>query len=307
MSVRRTAFGLRFAVLVFCASSAYAQGMMSSASLKVRKVHVRGTTLAYIDEGRGAAVVFLHGFMHDYRAWSAQWPQISQKFRVIAYSMRHRWPNPHHGDGSDANPVEDEADLVALLQALKLRRVHLIGHSGGANLALHFARHHPEMVISLVLGEPGPNSLVAQNPALQPLMTPAMLAETRRAYESGQNEPALAILVRAIVGERPVSLPPVVHQMAMDNIWMLTHLWAGKNPDPEPPLTCKDAGTIPVPALLLEGENTIQPFKIMIQELRKCMAHPQYVVLPGATHGLELENPADFNRIVLEFLAGNSR
>ncbi len=52
----------------------------------------------------------------------------------------------------------------------------------------------------------------------------------------------------------------------------------------------------------VEGANTLRLFQIAVEEFRKCMPRSELEILPGATHALELENPAGFDEIVLRFL-----
>jgi len=71
-------------------------------------------------------------------------------------------------------------------------------------------------------------------------------------------------------------------------------------------VTCEDLKKINVPVLLITGEHTANLFRTIITELDKCLVNKEKAVLPGATHGLEIENPVDFNRIVLEFINKHS-
>lgn len=273
---------------------------------RAQEVRVNGVELAYVEQGSGEPVVLLHGFLHDYRVWSEQWPELSKRFRVIAYSRRYRWPNRLTGDGSDVSQSTDEADLVEFIRTLKLGRVHLVGHSAGGRLALRVARDHPELVRSLVLGEAGTGELVARDPEAKPLFTPALVEQIRQAYEGGDKEAALNLLTEAIVGEKRSAerLPAFARNMAMDNIWQMERLWA--RGDPEPGLTCEDFRRIKAPTLLIEGEHTLRLFHLMTRELHKCMPGSEHASLPQATHGLELENPAGFNEMVLKFLTRHS-
>src|SRR5262245_58050162 len=71
------------------------------AEAQVKTIAVGGTELAYLDKGRGPAVVMVHGTISDYRWWQAQLDEFSQQYRVVAYSLRHHHPNVSTGDRSD--------------------------------------------------------------------------------------------------------------------------------------------------------------------------------------------------------------
>jgi pimeloyl-ACP methyl ester carboxylesterase len=99
-------------------------------------IWLNNTTLTYIDQGHGAPVVLVHGSgPTDLRTWERQIEPFAVHFRVIAYSQRCHYPNPPAGDHADSASTRTHArDLVALITALRLGRVHLIGFSFGADI-----------------------------------------------------------------------------------------------------------------------------------------------------------------------------
>src|SRR5262245_4390736 len=94
---------------------------------QVKTIAAGGTELAYLDMGRGPPVVMVHGTISDYRWWQAQMDDFSQRHRVVAYSLRHHYPNVSMGDRSDYLPRTHAADLAGLIKALNLAQAHLIG------------------------------------------------------------------------------------------------------------------------------------------------------------------------------------
>jgi non-heme chloroperoxidase len=271
-----------------------------------KRILVNGIDLAYVEEGRGEPVVLIHGFLFDYRVWCAQVPDLSKHYRVIAYSKRYRWPNTLTGDGSDVSKSVDEADLVALIRRLKLGRVHLVGHSAGAGVALQFAYDHPELVRTLVLGEPGPQAVAVNTAEAKLPFTPELIGEIRRSYERGDNEGALRLVAEAVTGEKGARerITPCAWSIALDNIWELKDLWTPRLQ--ETPLTCAQARRIKLPILLLGGDRSPRILQLVLDGLEKCLPTSERAVLPESSHGLEVENPAGFNKIVLEFLARHS-
>ena len=98
---------------------------------------VNGFRMRYEDQGRGPAVVFLHGFTLDSRMWDGQ-ARFFKHYRVIAPDMRLH--------GRSAAPEESAFDLAeaaddvrALLDHLKIPRAHLVGLSMGGGYALETA------------------------------------------------------------------------------------------------------------------------------------------------------------------------
>lgn len=112
---------------------------------------VGGHRLAYRTAGAtsGKPVMLIHAFASQ----SGSWEDVAQTladegFRVVAPDLR--------GHGRSARTAtyalsEFEQDLVALLDALDLHDVSLVGHSLGAHLALRLAAHQPGRIRKLVL------------------------------------------------------------------------------------------------------------------------------------------------------------
>ena len=122
---------------------------------EVKSVFINGDSIHYIDIGKGDPVVFVHGTLGDYRTWGAQMDTFSKNHRVIAYSRRFALPNKQMiNDSADYSAIAHAKDLAEFIKALKLEPVHLVGHSYGAFTALLTTIDHPELVRSLMLGEP---------------------------------------------------------------------------------------------------------------------------------------------------------
>ena len=99
------------------------------------------------------AVVLLHGLASNLTRWSefVEHTTLAQRHDVIRLDLR------GHGDSPTRGAIGLERwahDLAALLDQEGHARAVLVGHSLGAQLALHFARHHPQRVAGLVLIDP---------------------------------------------------------------------------------------------------------------------------------------------------------
>ncbi len=96
----------------------------------------------YTDEGKGKAIVLLHGFTESLRIWKAFSTALSAKYRVIAIDL------PGHGKSesvSGVHTMELQADVVcAVLKRLRIGKCLMIGHSMGGYVALAFAAKYPK-------------------------------------------------------------------------------------------------------------------------------------------------------------------
>jgi pimeloyl-ACP methyl ester carboxylesterase len=111
---------------------------------------VQPTDLFVREEGQGPPVALLHGVGADHLLWNSLVPLLAARFRVLAPDLRGhgRTPAP---TGSRIDFDELEADVTGLFVGRGASPVHLVGHSGGAELALRYALDFPDRVRSLVL------------------------------------------------------------------------------------------------------------------------------------------------------------
>ena len=113
------------------------------------KAAVAGGEIAYEDAGQGEPVVFVSGLNGVGRYWTPQVPLFSKHFRVITYDQRGT-------GGSDRIQREFSVDqmaaeLIALMDVLKLERAHLVGMSTGGAIGQTIAIEHPERLMKLAL------------------------------------------------------------------------------------------------------------------------------------------------------------
>ena len=123
-----------------------------------RLMRLNDVELKVLVEGEGPEVLLVHGFPDDHTVWRNQIPAlVDAGYRVIALDTR------DCGE-SEVKPREDDytidklvADLVALLDALGIAKVRLVGHDWGALQAWCFAMEHPERLdrlIAMSVGHP---------------------------------------------------------------------------------------------------------------------------------------------------------
>src|ERR1700752_4270805 len=110
-----------------------------------------GTTIYYKDWGTGPVMTFSHGWPLNADAWDGQMLFLAQKgFRVVAHDRRGHGRSSQPSSGNDMNGYAD--DLAAIIEALDLRNVTLIGHStGGGEVTRYIARHGSKRVAKVVL------------------------------------------------------------------------------------------------------------------------------------------------------------
>ena len=115
----------------------------------MKTTHFKNTSISYTDQGKGTAIVLLHGFLENKKMWDAFIPEWSKKFRIITIDLL------GHGETGCmgyVHSMENNADVVhEVLAELRLRKAILVGHSMGGYVALAFAELYPDVVKGLVL------------------------------------------------------------------------------------------------------------------------------------------------------------
>jgi pimeloyl-ACP methyl ester carboxylesterase len=166
------------------------------------------------------------------------------------------------------------------------------------------ALKEPDAIRSLTLAEPALFSLLAETPEGKPL-----LEEWNKGFEpmaaaikSGDNAEATRQLSALVTGEPPERFdeaPAPLRELLLDNARTLPLLMAA-----QPPIvTCEMLRGIKAPTLVVRGERTPRVFSQVNDEVGRCIAGSRLAVIPKASHPMSYDNPADFNRVVLEFLA----
>jgi non-heme chloroperoxidase len=110
-----------------------------------------GTRIFYKTLGNGQPVVFSHGWPLDADAWDVPMMFMANNgFRTIAHDRRSHGRSDQAFNGNDMDTYAD--DLAALIEALDLKDIILVGHStGGGEIAHYMGRHGTKRVARAVL------------------------------------------------------------------------------------------------------------------------------------------------------------
>jgi predicted alpha/beta superfamily hydrolase len=281
------------------------QGTSSPEQVQLKQLRINDTTLNYIEWGQGIPVVFVHGTLGDYRTWDGQVGPFSEKYRVFSYSRRYHYPNDWPQDDSSFSVTVHAKDLASFIRALNVGPVHLVGHSFGAFISLLVAKDHPELIISLTLGEPPVLPLLTstlEGESIVQDFIASTLIPAKDAINMGDEVEGVRLFINGVMGSDNAfeNITPNFRSNMMDNVrdlkgeLMDTNLF--------PPFSCADARGVRVPTLLLHGEFSPRQFTQTQDMLEQCMLNKERAMIPKASHGLEMENPEAFNETVLAFL-----
>lgn len=269
----------------------------------VRTQRVNGYEMAWLARGSGTPVVLVHGTTTDYRWWTPQMEPLAERYRPIAVSLRHYYPERWNGQGDTLSMPQHVSDLAEFIRALGAGPVHLIGFSRGGQVALQTAARHPRLLKSLVLVDAAPvASLLPATPEA------SAAAEKRRDFvraaiehlQRGETDAGLERFVDGTsVTGRWESLPEPVKQTVRDSAWSIKSL----PDDAAQPLRCNDLKPIGVPVLLVNGEHSPIEYKAMADAVQRCVGHGERALIADAGHAMTRSHAAAFNAVLLGFLA----
>lgn len=260
---------------------------------------INGYPLSYAEAGSGPPLVLVHGTLADQRHWTPQMEALGAKFHLYALSLRHYWPEKWDGIGTDFTIAQQASDVAEFIRSLG-GKAHLLGHSRGGHIAFRVAELHPELIDRLILAEPGGDldETLGGKPG-----TPGQAAgfnAVAAEIAAGRIEDGLRMMAERTGGPSGwTGRPEWRRQVNRDNaMTMLGQINEGRQPFTRAAVTGLKPKT-----LLLNGNQTQPNFITIVEAMAPLIPDCQRVVIRNATHGLNHDNPADFNAAVLEFLA----
>lgn len=247
----------------------------------------------YAQAGSGEILLIIHGSLCDYRYWRWQLPALGESFHVLAPSLRGYWPTAF----PQANPrfsiqqhAQDMTDFIARISAG--RPVHILGHSRGAQVAMHLAMQAPEQVRSLTLADPGFRLLGEPE-------VPLFHDEMARLLREGDVDAAMSGFVDKANGAGTwKQMTTWFKTMVKDNRNTLLSQAIEDHPVVDPQQFAKLA----CPVLLIGGAMSPERYKSRIAALLAARQDAMHVTIPLAAHGMNLANPRAFNHAVSDFL-----
>jgi pimeloyl-ACP methyl ester carboxylesterase len=258
--------------------------------------------LYYEESGSGTPIVFVHEFAGDHRTWEPQMRHFSRRHRCIAYNARGYPPSDVPAEVERYSQSRARDDILAVMDALKIERAHVVGNSMGGFAALHFGISHSKRAVSLTVAGCGYGAHPSQYAQFQ--AQARELAQTIRDKGMAQ--------IAATYGHGPARLQlrdkdprgfaEFERQFAEHSALGSANTMLGYQAR-RPSLydLGDDMAGITAPLLIVAGDEddaVLEPALLM----KRTIPTAALFVMPRSGHMTNLEDPALFNRAVEDFI-----
>lgn len=257
----------------------------------------RGFKIHYVEQGRGPCVVFAHGFVMDHTMFAAQFEDLPDHYRCIAWDMRghghSEWPP---GPWSMQDLV---VDLIRFIEDLNAAPCHLVGMSIGGMMAVRLGIQREDLLRSLVLVDTSADA------------EPPDSAELYRGFQANiaASDGISEELARSTL---PIFYGPGFMERQPDALEV--HVDRETKMPAEPvieglrALINRDSvvdrlAEVHVPTLVIHGELDSAIPMARAEELASRIPRAELIRVPGAGHTTPLETPDVVNKALAEFFA----
>ncbi|MGI6132102.1 MAG: alpha/beta fold hydrolase [Bacillota bacterium] len=258
---------------------------------------INDISLFYDVKGDGDdTVAFLNGVAMSTERWAAQTPFFSENYRVLLHDFRGQGKSTLVSEGITFET--HVRDMAALLDALGIDRLHIVGVSYGAEVGMYFALMYPERVKSLILG----TAVSESDPLLK-----AMIESWIEAAETCNGRLFFKVMAPTVYSKSFYA----THKKWLDDYAELfgkrvTVEWMDAFAE-----LCRNFLTLDVtdrlseirlPTLVISAAEDILKPPGYGQIIHQRIPGSRFVVAQGAGHALFFEKADEFNHLVLDFI-----
>ena len=260
--------------LLMLAFAAYA----SAATLDGFQIH--STT-----HGKGPkTIVFVHGWTCDETSWEQQWPVFEKNYRVITMDL------PGHGkSGAPKTDVLSMKLFARSIEAVRAEagadKIVIVGHSMGVPVIREYARMYPTHVAALVPVD-GPLHLSGNfTPPNADALKGAQGLKTREGMIRGMFGPGATPAIQEHVLKMMLGAPETTAAQAMSSMFVASN-WT------------EESMPFPLLGIYADKSGSNDP-----AFTKKIFANGSTTEIKGTGHFVMLEKPAEFNKLLSDFVA----
>lgn len=277
-------------------------GPLECGSGEMKHLKVERIDVAYLDEGEGPCAILGHCSSASHKEWLPLIEALKADWRVLApdfigYGQSDPWPID--------KPFSIEADVKVLLALARKTKskLHLVGHSYGAALALEAARKLGTRVKSLTLVEPVSFHLLRIENRPEWKDVERLGVSVLDPVAKGDDRKAAAAFMSYWLGRWRWWLSPERFKSAIATTIPKVALEFSIAIDAQ--TTLANYAEIEAPVLLIVGAKTPPPTRAVIELLSGALPYAKVETLRGAGHMSPFTHPAELNQLILDHLAAH--
>jgi pimeloyl-ACP methyl ester carboxylesterase len=260
-------------------------------------VSINNANLYYEIAGDGHPFVLVHAGVTDNTMWDTQFAEFSMHYRVLRYDMR-GYGNSEPVDGEFSH----QEDLAAIIKHFNLEHIYLMGCSMGGGNSMDYTLTYPDNVDALIMVGSGPSGLELD------VETPALFAEVEKAFNDKDYERVNELESQIWfvgAGRTPDQMDAKARQQFLTmNRKVLAHeiKGLGTRKPPMSPSAAERLHELKLPVLIVYGDRDTQYIQQAAAYMESHIQGAKKVLMPDTAHLPNMERPAEFNQIVLDFL-----
>lgn len=255
------------------------------------KIQSNNINLHYEVSGEGQPLLFIHGLGSSTHDWDLQVKEFSKSYQVITFDLR--------GHGQSDKPAGPYSlpmfatDTAGLLKSLDVKSAHVVGLSLGGGIAFQLAIDFPSLVKTMVIVNSAPELVVRtfkdrmrvwQRFAIVRLLGMRKMGEvlSKRLFPKDEHESLRTTFVESWAKNDPRAYQDAMRAMVG---WSVTD----------------KLDSIKCPALVITADQDYTPVALK-EKYTKLMPNAQLVVIHDAHHATPVEQPEEFNTVLMNFL-----
>ena len=259
---------------------------------------VLGFKLHYLEAGRGAPVVLLHGLGGDGSRWAPNIDPLAKDFHVFALDQI--------GFGQSDKPLANYHTgmlaefLAGFLKEVGVQKASLVGNSMGAGVALYAAAKYPQVVDRIVLADGGGFRSAASGAPSAP--TPEALH--RRQIQNSVTREETREFFRILFHDKSLVTDRMVDdqlQRRLRSVFTITKIQESGEKGLGG-LTEAEVRAVKAPTLIVWGKYDELANPAGADRLEKTIPGSKKVIIDNCGHMPQLEKADEFNHLVREFL-----
>jgi aminoacrylate hydrolase len=262
------------------------------------RISIGDCQLFYERHGAGFPAVLVSGLAGTAQYWHDQVPALSRCYEVVVHDHR----GIGESDAAMCTPTVERMaqDVLALMNALDIKKAHIIGHSAGGAVAQILAIEQPQRCASIVVAASWtkPDAYFRRMCTLRKevltRLGPASYVQTNTlllyppSYIARNNEK-----LRQIEAQALAHFPPVEHMISRIDALLAFDRTA-------------DLGRIRTPALIMAAQDDLVTPAYFTEDLARRIPGAEAKFFPQGGHSFTQVNPREFIQALLPFLAAHT-